>query len=140
MYRETGRYAEAQSLLDGVIEMRERTLGPDHPDVATSLMQLADVYACWGRGAEAEPLYLRALAIWEKAFGLFGPDHPDIAQTLNGLARVYRDQERNAEAQAALTRALAIREKTLGPDHPFTKATRNTLDALHATNSGVGSK
>ncbi len=41
------------------------------------------------RFAEAEPLYKRALAIWEKAPG---PDHPDVATSLNNLAAHYHDQ------------------------------------------------
>jgi len=35
------------------------------------------------RQSEAEPLYRRALAIFE---GSYGPDHPDIATNLNNLA------------------------------------------------------
>ena len=36
-----------------------------------------------GQYAEAEPLFRRALAIWEKALG---PQHPAVAQSLNNLA------------------------------------------------------
>jgi hypothetical protein len=45
----------------------EKTLGPDHLDVATSLDNLALVYRALGRRAEAEPLRTRALAIRQKA-------------------------------------------------------------------------
>ncbi len=92
-----------------------------------SLMHLADVYAASGCGAEAEPLYLRALAIWERALG---PDHPDVAEVLKGLATVYRNQGDSAKSEALLECALTIREKTLGPNHPWTNATREALDAL----------
>ena len=36
-----------------------------------------------GQYAEAEPLYQRALAIWEQQLGT---DHPDTATSLNNLA------------------------------------------------------
>ena len=50
------------------------------------------------RGAEdAEPLYERALAIYEKALG---PEHPDTANSLNNLAALYRKQGRDAEGGA----------------------------------------
>ena len=64
---------------------REKALGPDHPDVGTSLNNLAGSIARQGRYAEAEPLYKRALAIGEKALG---PDHPDVGTSLRqpGLA------------------------------------------------------
>ena len=58
------------------LAIREKALGPDHPDVAVSLNNLAGLYAYQGRYADAEPLFKRALAIREKALG---PDHPDVA-------------------------------------------------------------
>ena len=45
----------------------EQVLGPDHPDTASSLHNLAAIYDSQGRYAEAEPLYRRALAIREQA-------------------------------------------------------------------------
>ena len=91
-------------------------------------MHLADVYTDSGRGAEAEPHYLRALDIWERAFGVFGTEHPDVAEGLNALGKLYRDQGRHGEAEPLLTRALAIRQNTLGADHLLTKASREALD------------
>jgi tetratricopeptide (TPR) repeat protein len=72
-----GRYAEAEPLLKRALEIRERSLGPDHPDVAESLNNLALLYESRGRSAEAEPLLKRALAIREKSLG---PDRPDVAR------------------------------------------------------------
>jgi tetratricopeptide (TPR) repeat protein len=112
---QAGKYAEAEPLYKRALEIREKALGPDHPDVAQSLNGLAELYRAQGRYAEAEPLFKRALAIFEKALG---PDHPDVAQSLNGLAELYRAQGRSAEAEPFFKRALAIFEKALGPDQP----------------------
>jgi tetratricopeptide (TPR) repeat protein len=57
--------------------IREKALGPDHPDVAASLNNLAELYRAQGQYAQAEPLYKRSLAIVEKALG---PDHPNVAR------------------------------------------------------------
>ena len=81
-----GRYAEAEPLYKRSLAIREKALGPDHPDVAQSLNNLAVLYVDQGRYADAEPLYKRSLAIREKALG---PDHPDVAIALNNLARLY---------------------------------------------------
>ena len=78
--------------------------------------------------AEAEPLYERALAIWEKALG---PDHPDVALSLNNLAGLYRAQGAYERAGPLYERALAIREKALGPDHPSVATSLNNLAALY---------
>ena len=57
--------------------------------MATSLNKLAGLYRAQGKYADAEPLYRRALPIWEKARGR---DHPDVAINPDGLAEVYRKQ------------------------------------------------
>jgi hypothetical protein len=44
----------------------EKALGPDHPDVATSLNNLAALFRAQGRDAEAQPLFERTLATSEK--------------------------------------------------------------------------
>ncbi|MFN3918930.1 MAG: tetratricopeptide repeat protein, partial [Methylohalobius sp.] len=82
--------------------------GPNHPDVATSLNNLAALYKAQGDYAKAEPLYKRALAIWEKAFG---PDHPNVATLLENLAGLYRATNREAEANALEQRAAKIRAR-----------------------------
>jgi hypothetical protein len=41
----------------------EKALGPDHPDVATSLENMANLYRKTGRDKEAEALEKRAAAI-----------------------------------------------------------------------------
>src|SRR5262249_47616791 len=66
---QAGRYAEAEPLYKRTLAIREKALGPDHPDVSTSLNNLAQLYYAPGRHAEAEPLYKRSLAICEKALG-----------------------------------------------------------------------
>ena len=105
---------EDMDLLDAVIaarkalEVAEKNVGPDHPDVAMSLNRLGLVYHDQGQNALAEPLLKRALAIYEKAHG---PDHPEGAMSLNDLGLVYHDQGQDALAEPLLKRALAIYEK-----------------------------
>jgi tetratricopeptide (TPR) repeat protein len=57
-----------------------------------------------GRYAEAEPLYKRSLAIYEKALG---PDHASVAGTLNNLAVLYLDQARYADALPLVQRTIS---------------------------------
>ena len=115
LYRATGRYAEAEPLFQRALAIGEKTLGPEHPNLAIRLNNLAMLYQATGRYAEAEPLYQRALAIGEKTLG---PEHPDLATWLNNLAVLYQDTGRYAEAEPLYQRAIAIGEKALGPEHP----------------------
>ena len=87
-----------------MLTIREEALGPEHPGTATSLNNLALLYAAEGRYAGAEPLNQRALAIWEKTLG---PAHPDVALSLNNLAELYRAQGRYAEVEPLHQRARA---------------------------------
>ena len=91
---------------------------------------LAGLFKAQDRYADAEPLYKRALAIYEEAFG---PDHPNVAGSQNNLATLYDDQGRYAEAERLYKRSLAIREKTLGPDHPDVALSLNNLGHLYIT-------
>ena len=123
-----GDYASATPYSKRALAISEKALGPDHPDVGTSLNNLAALYETQGRYAEAEPLYERALVIREEALG---PDHPDVRQSLNNLALLYHAQGRYAEAEPLFERALAIREKALGPDHPDVGQNLNNLAELY---------
>ena len=125
-----GQYVDAQTPLEHTLSLREKILGPEHSDVATSLNNLAALYYAQGRYADAEPLYQRALAIREK---VFGPEHPDVATSLNNLAMLYRAQGRYAEAEPLYQRALAIWEKVLGPEHPDVATSLNNLALLYYT-------
>ena len=127
LYRQ-GDYERAVEAAKKALQVAEQAVGPDHPEVATSLNNLAMLYRVQGQYAQAEPLYRRSLAIREKALG---PDHPDVATTLNNLAELYRVQGRYTQAEPLYKRLLAIREKALGPDHPEVASSLNTLAALY---------
>lgn len=45
LYGDKGQYARAESLFTRALAIRERALGPDHPEVAASLNNLGFVYA-----------------------------------------------------------------------------------------------
>ena len=107
-----GRYAEAEPLIKRALEIYEKTLGDEHPYVATGLANLAGLLHSLGKYAEAEPLFKRAIAIHERTQG---PEHPNAAVSLNNLAKLLQDQGRYVEAEPLYRRALVIAEKTLGP-------------------------
>jgi tetratricopeptide (TPR) repeat protein/nucleoside phosphorylase len=78
----------------------------------------------------AEPLYVRALAIYEQQLGAM---HPYTAQSLNNLAMLYYTQGKYAEAEPLLKRALAIHEQQLGAIHPDTAQSLSNLAVLYYT-------
>jgi tetratricopeptide (TPR) repeat protein len=88
-------------------------LGADQPDVATSRNNLALLYRSQGRYGEAEPLYLRSLAIKEAQLGA---DHPSTQQVRTNLANLYdamavkfKLQNRYDKVVEYLEKAIALR-------------------------------
>ena len=124
-----GKYNEAIPYAQQVLTIIEKALGKDHPNVATSLNNLAGLYKVIGRYSEAEPLYKRSLEIREKALG---KNHPDVALSLNNLAGIYTFiGGRYAEAEPLHKRALVIYEKALGSEHPFVAQNLISLASLY---------
>jgi len=88
--------------------MIESNLGPEHPDLAQSLMNLAERFKTAGKYDEAEQLYRRSVVIQEKALG---PDHPDVATTLEIYANILARLDRQSEAEEVVARYSSIRER-----------------------------
>ncbi len=127
-HKGAGFYAKAKPFLRRALSIRENKLDPDHPDLASSLNGLANLYLAEGENAQAEPLYTRALAINEK---MLGPDHPSVAMLLNNLALAKRDQGKYAEAEPLLARSLMIYENGPTPDHPDAGGTLTNMAELY---------
>jgi CHAT domain-containing protein/Tfp pilus assembly protein PilF len=123
-----GKFGEAIPVAIQALAIREKLLGPMHPDVAESLNNLAAVYEAQSAFEKAEPLHMRALAIREK---VLGPMHLDVAESLNNLAFLYHVQCAYPKAEPLYVRALEIREKVLGPMHPDVAQSLNNLALLY---------
>lgn len=108
-----GQYGHAVVLAKKELKVAEKNAGKNHPDVASSLNNLAELYRTQGKYAEAEPLYKRALEINKKTLG---PNHPDIAVGMHNLVLLYLSQGKYEQAEPLCKSSLAIREKALDPD------------------------
>ncbi|WP_292761209.1 tetratricopeptide repeat protein, partial [Nostoc sp. NOS(2021)] len=84
-----GRYSEAEPLYKKALELRQRLLGEEHPDVASSYNNLAGLYHSQGRYSDAEPLYKKALSIAELSLGIDHPSTATIRKNLKWLGDNY---------------------------------------------------
>ena len=134
-YDKQGRYGQAEPLFQYVLAMTKRLLGDEHPDVATSLHNLASLYDKQGRYGQAEPLYQDALAMTQR---LLGDEHPDVAQSLNNLAGLYDKQGQYGEAEPLYQDALAMRQRLLGDEHPDVAQNLNNLAVLYRNQGRYG--
>ena len=128
VYKDEGRYAEAEPLDLRSLAIYKKALGPEHREVGRALNNLGLLHENAGRYADAEPIFKQALAIREKALG---PDHPEVANTLNNLASLYDRLQRYQDAEPLFRRALEIDQKALSPDHPEVAHLQNNLAEIY---------
>ena len=127
-YAGQGIYALAEDPYQRCLKVTQERLGERHPDVATSINNLAFLYSSQGRYEEAEPLYKHALALLQE---LLGDRHPDVATSINNLAALYYSQGRYEEAEPMYKQALALRQELLGDCHPDVATSINNLALLY---------
>ena len=108
-------YDRAATHYRRALDLRRRRLG-DHPLVANTESNLANLLHDQGRFSEAVPLFQDAIRIWRTTLR---PDHPLVSTGLYGLAKSLRDLGRLAEAEQAATESLSIDRASLPLDHPY---------------------
>jgi tetratricopeptide (TPR) repeat protein len=111
--RNAGKFQEAVPIAEEILKYCEKNYGPDHPETADSLSDLAYLYGGMGDRAKALLLYQRALKIREKALG---PDHPYTAIILNNIAETYRESGDFAKAEPLYKRQTS--EHTFRAEQP----------------------
>jgi len=132
VYYNLGLYPRAQILLQQAMEIRQRILGPEHPDTLRSVSFLANVMEAEGDYAEAEKLDRETL---DEQRRVLGAEHPDTLASMNNLANVLEPEGHYAEAEKLYRETLDIRHRVLGPEHPDTLVLMNEL-ARNQTDEG----
>ena len=127
LHRQGNHFEQSEVLLRQALTLAESEFGPDAPQCATPLINLAALLIITNRLVEAELLARRALAITERSFGA---DDPMVAFSLNTLAELLTDTNRFAEAEPLYRRALAIAEKKFDTNHHHRATGLNNLAKL----------
>jgi serine/threonine protein kinase/tetratricopeptide (TPR) repeat protein len=115
VFRKLGLYDQADPLVKGALDIREKSLPPGDLQVAESLLSLASLRQQQGQFKEAKELFQRGLEIRTNALPA---GDPLIAEVQAGLGEIHFELTEIPEAEALYKKSLEIREKALGPDHP----------------------
>lgn len=106
LLRDHGRLEEIEPLAREALSRLEGRLGAEHSEAGPLLTYLAQIEVELDRPDDAEPLFLRAIAIQEKNLG---PNHPQLANTLQEYVAALRASGRAADADRISKRAEQIR-------------------------------
>ena len=110
---EVDRLDEAEADSRASQAVLEKRLGPEHPNLGQSYLNLAVLLDRRGKEEEAEKWFLRSLEVRRKALG---SEHRVVGQTLQLLALFYLNQARLDESEANYRQALAL-FRAIEPKH-----------------------
>jgi tetratricopeptide (TPR) repeat protein len=122
-----GKNPEAEKLNREVLQVRERVLGPDHPDTIVSMANLGRVLVNDGHAREAEDLYIRVV---EKRRSVLGPEHPDTVKAMADLGDALLRQKKYSQAEKVIREALGIGKRVLAAKGPLMACMLYNLAAL----------
>jgi tetratricopeptide (TPR) repeat protein len=104
------RYTNAMTFFGQAVSVRKAALGPEHPDVAASLMKIGMIQLVRRDPEEARDTFLEVLKLVRKVLG-YG--HIQVARVLNNLAVAQYDLGANLDAFHTFQQAHAIQRRLL---------------------------
>ena len=121
------QFAEAVPPTREALEIQRRELGPSHPEVLTSLGNLATLTGRAGDPDSALALHAEVLALRRA----LGPQEQSVAVTLNNMGSLLLGADRYAEAEPYLREALEIQLRLLPREHPDVALSMSNLASLY---------
>jgi tetratricopeptide (TPR) repeat protein len=109
VYRLEGKYDQAKSMLETVLEARARVSGPEHPDTLFEMERLALVHQSLGQYARAEELLTKCD---EARRRVLGEQHRERLNGLRALGQVFDSEGKTDQAVQAFRTSLEGYEKT----------------------------
>ena len=123
-----GQLDRSRELYERALAIHRRQLGPNHPQVAWMLTNLARTVADQGNTAQAIRYVDQAIAIFQKSGSSDEPDH--FARVLELRGTLQMRAGNLPQARASLVEALAARERIFGRAHPLAAETRAALASV----------
>jgi eukaryotic-like serine/threonine-protein kinase len=111
-----GQWRKAGADFASSVSVRERALGPAHPELAASLVNLARSLLMLD---DPEPAHDAAARAFKIVSAVYPPDAYEVSAALLVRGEALVELNRPAEARADIQAVLTGFERTLGRDHPF---------------------
>ncbi|CAF4594239.1 unnamed protein product [Rotaria socialis] len=122
-----GEYQQVVTFYEKDLEISQKTLSADDPELAARYNNIGAVYKNMGEYSKALEYYEKDLEITKKALP---PTHPDLATSYNNIGQLYEGMEEYSKALPLLEKALSIKQKSLPSTHPSIKNVLNAIDRV----------
>ncbi|KAL5923854.1 hypothetical protein ACKVV7_001947 [Pyricularia oryzae] len=96
VFKNQGKYEEAEQIHRKILEFNKKVLGPKNPETFNNINNLASVFDNQGKYEEAEQMHRKKLAFKKK---VLGPENPSTLASMNNLALVLDNQGKYEEAE-----------------------------------------
>ncbi len=96
IYTTKGSYSKAETSYLQALEITEKVLGVNHPNVATCLFNIGAIYEDMGNYSKAKPYFLQAIEILKRTAGV---NHKIVSGSFSRLACVHLAQGNMKQAE-----------------------------------------
>lgn len=110
-----GRYEEAQTHLEGALDLFLAAYGPEDLRVAGVLASLANVSVSLGRYDEGDRHHVSAIGVYSSSLG---EEHPSFYAAVVNRASALTEAGHTEQAAELLEGVVEGQRATLGPEHP----------------------
>ncbi|KAG8748554.1 hypothetical protein FRC10_003688 [Ceratobasidium sp. 414] len=128
IYRNQGRWEEAEELGRKVVEVSKRVLGNEHSNTTTRIGNLACTLWKRGKWQEAEALDREVIEIKTR---IKGKEHIETLTGMANLATALWSQGQWHEAEILHQDVLELSKRTRGNEHPYTLKCMHNLASAY---------
>jgi tetratricopeptide (TPR) repeat protein len=123
-----GEYEEAITFYEKSLEIKQKTLPPNHLSFASTYNNIGAVYQNMGDYSKALSSYEKALEIDQQSLP---PNHPDLAHSYNNIGAVCQNMGDYPKALSYYEKDLEISQKSLPPNHPDLASSYNNIGNVY---------
>jgi tetratricopeptide (TPR) repeat protein len=123
-------YTQAIWYYEKAIEIRQKTIFSNHPDLAYSYNNIGLVYSDMGECSKPLSYYRKALQIQQE---ILPTNHPDLAISFTNIGSMYVDTGEYSKALTFYEKAVEIQQKVLPSNHPDLATAYNNIGIVYET-------
>ncbi|CAF1230932.1 unnamed protein product [Adineta steineri] len=123
-----GKYGEALTFYEKSLAIYQKTLPPNHPDLASSYGNIGSVHYNMGSYPKALLFHEKALEIRQQSLT---SNHPNLAKSYISVGLVHDNMGNYSKALSNYEKALEMQQQSLPSNHPDLAMTYNNIGTVH---------